>query len=107
MLYEDLDPEDNQNGTANEFGFGFIAYPKDVSDFDTDNGDQKSCDADQSNGRHDMNLQEGKGHANGQGIDAGSYGQYKHGFDSDIRRCFFFVVFAEGFPNHIPADQYQ
>lgn len=104
MFQEDLQPHSDQNDAAGEFSLRFVFCPKDMTDLDAKGGEQEGRHANEADGGDDVNLQEGEGDANGEGINASRNGKKKHGLDVERIICLFFLL-RQCLANHGDADE--
>ena len=77
---QDLQTDQNQNDTAGQFCFGFIACAEYSTGHDSGHRDHKGGAADKGDRRKNAYIQKGEGYADSQCVDAGCNGQDQHGF---------------------------
>ena len=106
VLQQNLESHEDEDGAACQLCLGFIAASKGVACLYACQGQKEGDAADKGHGREDINIQEGKGYADSQGINAGGNGQKHHVFHIQVR-IRTFLLLAEGFLYHVGADYSQ
>ena len=103
VLKEDLEAHEDEHDAAGHFGFRLILGAENIADLDADGGEYEGGDADEQHGRYDVDLQEGEGDADREGIDAGGYGEGEHRFEGE--GAVEFVCTLTGFLDHVGTDE--
>ena len=106
MLQQDLDAHQHQHHAAEQLRPGLVLRAENIAHLQTDGGQHKGDHADEQHRRHNLHLQEGKGHAHGQRVDAGGDGQGQHGSEGEgIVQLLLLAL--EGLADHVAADDPQ
>ena len=75
MFQKDLTSQKDQDDTAENLGFRFVAGSENGADPYAENGNEKGDDADGYDGGEDPGLEKGESDADGQRVDTGGDGQ--------------------------------
>ncbi len=105
MLEENFEAHQDQHKASDQLGSGAVSGAEGAAQSYADCGQDKGNTSDKTDGGNDLYLQKGKGNPHGQRVNAGGYGQRKHGFDGKgvVQR----LRFPAGFPDHVESDESQ
>ena len=83
VLEQDLQAHEDQHDAADKLRARLVLRAEDVADADADGREDKGRHADEADGRDDVDLQERKGHADGERVDARGDRERQHGLDAE------------------------
>jgi len=102
MFHENFNSHENEYNAAKQLGAAFISAAKQTADFYAKEAANKCRHADEKNGMNDTDLQESKGNADGQSVNARCNCERNHCFYAEIIIDMRIILIA-GFTDHIYA----
>lgn len=80
MFKKNLKTKKDQDQTTDKLSFTFVSASEKVSDNNSDNGDNHSCDSNDGDCFYDRSIKEGEGDTDGKCVNAGSNSENEHIF---------------------------